>query len=113
MFTGLEGKFDIVYADPPWMMYGDPNKMGAAGKHYSLMADDQLEAMPVKSLLRDPKAWCVLYLGDVPKARPGGEDYCCLGIALQGSGIQLGEDQAGWECHGGCWCAAYRDEANQ
>lgn len=55
VFNGLEGKFDIVYADPPWMMYGDPNKMGAAAKHYSLMADDELEAMPVKSLLRDPK----------------------------------------------------------
>lgn len=47
--------FDVVYADPPWSYYGDPNKMAAAGKHYSLMADDDLMALPVKNLLRDPK----------------------------------------------------------
>lgn len=55
MFTGHFGKYDIVYADPPWSYYGDPNKMAAAGKHYSLMADDDLARLPIKSLLRDPK----------------------------------------------------------
>lgn len=49
------GKYDIVYADPPWGYYGDPNKMAAAGKHYSLMSDEDLAALPVRSLLRDPK----------------------------------------------------------
>ena len=49
------GKYDIVYADPPWSYYGDPNKMAAAGKHYSLMSDEDLAEMPVRSLLRDPK----------------------------------------------------------
>ena len=48
-------KYDIVYMDPPWSYYGDQNKMGAAGKHYSLMRDDDLMAMPVKNLLRDQK----------------------------------------------------------
>ena len=28
---GMPGMFDIVYADPPWPMYGDPNKNAAAG----------------------------------------------------------------------------------
>lgn len=51
----FEPKFDIVYADPPWSYYGDTEKMAAAGKHYSLMPDDELSALPIKSLLRDPK----------------------------------------------------------
>ena len=55
---GLEpyyGKYDIVYADPPWSYYGDPNKMGAAGKHYGLMSDSEIFNLPMKSLLRDKK----------------------------------------------------------
>lgn len=55
MFGSKEGKYDIVYADPPWNYYGDPNKMAAAGKHYPLMADNDLASLPVRSLLRDPK----------------------------------------------------------
>ena len=51
----LLGKFDVVYADPPWSHWGDPNKMAAAGKHYSLMPDEELAALPVRSLLQDPK----------------------------------------------------------
>jgi N6-adenosine-specific RNA methylase IME4 len=49
------GRYDVVYMDPPWSYYGDPNKMAAAGKHYALMQDNELEAMPVRALLRDPK----------------------------------------------------------
>lgn len=48
-------KYEIVYADPPWSYYGDKNKMGAAGKHYPLMNDEDLANLPVKSLLKDPK----------------------------------------------------------
>jgi len=47
------GQFDIVYVDPPWPMYGDPNKNAAAGKHYSLMDMNEIESMDLVSLLRD------------------------------------------------------------
>lgn len=84
MFTGLEGKFDIVYADPPWMMYGDPNKMGAAGKHYSLMADDQLEAMPVKSLLRDPKHGAFFIWATCPRLDQAVRTIAAWGLHYRG-----------------------------
>lgn len=44
--------YDIVYADPPWDYYGDPNKSQAAGKHYDLMTLEELAAMPVKSIMK-------------------------------------------------------------
>ncbi len=37
--------FDVILADPPWPHYGDPNKMGAAGKHYDLMSILELHGM--------------------------------------------------------------------
>ena len=49
-------KFDIVYADPPWSHWGDANKMAAAGKHYSLMDDDDLFRLPVKKLFKESGA---------------------------------------------------------
>lgn len=42
--------YDIILADPPWKHYGDPNKMGAAGKEYKCMTLEELAALPVKSL---------------------------------------------------------------
>lgn len=51
----LAGRYDIVYADPPWSYYGDPDKMAAAGKHYDLMGQDELCALPIRELFRDPK----------------------------------------------------------
>lgn len=35
-------RYDVIYMDPPWSYYGDPNKMGAAGKEYNLMEDQEL-----------------------------------------------------------------------
>lgn len=35
-------KYDIVLADPPWDYYGSTTKNAAAGKHYSLMPDEEL-----------------------------------------------------------------------
>jgi N6-adenosine-specific RNA methylase IME4 len=52
-------KYDIILADPPWPYYGDPQKMGAAGKEYALMSYDELSSLPVSSLQADP---CVLFL---------------------------------------------------
>ena len=52
----LAGRYDLIYADPPWPMWGDPNKNAAAGKHYDLMTLDQIKQMPIKSLFRDKGA---------------------------------------------------------
>lgn len=49
-------EFDLVYADFPWPMYGDPNKDAAAGKHYDLMTMEEIKAVPMKSLLRNRKS---------------------------------------------------------
>lgn len=42
--------YDIILADCPWFYDGDPNKMGAAGKEYDLMTQEELAALPVKNL---------------------------------------------------------------
>ena len=49
-FVGLPGPFSVVYADPPWTYYGDPNKDQACGKHYACMTDADLEALPVRDI---------------------------------------------------------------
>lgn len=41
-------QYQVLYVDPPWDYYGDPNKMAAAGKHYALMKDEDLFAMSVR-----------------------------------------------------------------
>lgn len=46
------GPYDIVYADPPWMYTGSPDKDQAAGKHYELLSDEALRALPVKGLFK-------------------------------------------------------------
>lgn len=46
-----DGPFDVVVADPPWEYWGSPDKWAAAGKHYPLMSDAALAALPVASLL--------------------------------------------------------------
>ena len=43
-------KYDIIVADPPWSYFGDKNKNAAAGKHYDLMSQEELAALPVKDL---------------------------------------------------------------
>lgn len=35
-------EYDIIVTDPPWSYYGCPNKMGAAGKEYATMTDDDV-----------------------------------------------------------------------
>lgn len=44
-------RYQIVYADPPWAYYGSPTKMAAAGKHYQLMRDEDIFALPVSSIM--------------------------------------------------------------
>ncbi len=43
--------YDIVYADPPWFYYGSQIKDAAAAKHYPLMGQDELAALPVRSIM--------------------------------------------------------------
>jgi len=43
--------YDIALADPPWSYYGSETKDAAAGKHYKLMTQDELAALPVRELL--------------------------------------------------------------
>jgi len=45
------GPYDVILLDPPWYYYGSPNKMAAAGKHYSLMTDEEIGRLPVPDLL--------------------------------------------------------------
>ena len=46
--------YDVAVIDCPWNHYGSPDKMAAAGKHYSLLTDEALLALPVKSAVRKP-----------------------------------------------------------
>lgn len=45
------GPYEIVLADPPWEHWGAPDKWAAAAKFYPLMADAELETLPVPRLL--------------------------------------------------------------
>lgn len=49
-----EKKYSIILADPPWPYYGDPNKMGAAGKEYPLMTEDEIRNLSVSSIANTP-----------------------------------------------------------
>lgn len=42
---------DLLAIDPPWYYPGDPNAMGAAGKHYTLMPDEDVLRLDVRSYL--------------------------------------------------------------
>lgn len=49
----LKGKrYDVLLIDPPWQMWGDPNKDAAAGKHYQLMTDNDVNNLPLKKILK-------------------------------------------------------------
>ena len=43
-------RYSVIYADPPWHYYGDPNKDQAAAKHYDLMSNADISALPVRSI---------------------------------------------------------------
>lgn len=40
-----------MYADPPWYYYGSQLKDAAAAKHYPLMTQDELAALPVRNMM--------------------------------------------------------------
>jgi N6-adenosine-specific RNA methylase IME4 len=43
-------KYSVIYADPPWMYFGDPLKDQAAGKHYDLMQTEDICTLPVRDI---------------------------------------------------------------
>lgn len=53
-----DGKYNIIYADPPWK-YGDSHNLGGAGKKYDLMSIEDLCNLPIKDITADN---CVLFL---------------------------------------------------
>jgi N6-adenosine-specific RNA methylase IME4 len=42
-----EGVFDLLYADPPWRMAGDPASSRAIENHYPTMELEQIAALPI------------------------------------------------------------------
>lgn len=40
--------YKLLYADPAWKYWGDPDKDQAAGKHYNQMSLEELAKLPVK-----------------------------------------------------------------
>ena len=55
-----DGKFNIIYADPPWQ-YGDSHNLGGAGKIYDLMSMEDLYNLPVKDITADD-AVCFMWV---------------------------------------------------
>ena len=53
-------KYSVILADPPWAYYGSPDKDQAAGKHYALMPNAEIAALPVRSITA-PKAACFMW----------------------------------------------------
>ena len=49
-------KFDLIYCDPPWKYFGDTTGTNIASRHYNLMTQDEINALPVKALLKKPGA---------------------------------------------------------
>jgi len=52
--ASLAGRYKLIYLDPPWDYYGDPDKDQAAGKHFNMMPFDELVKLPVHSLIDPP-----------------------------------------------------------
>lgn len=59
--------YDVVLADPPWPMWGDPKKNAAAGKHYPLMTKEQIHSLPMRSLLRDQSSGAFFIWATCPR----------------------------------------------
>ena len=57
-FVGLPGKFNIIYADPPWNGLGWNNGSGrkCPANHYPVMSDDDILRLPVASICADNAA---------------------------------------------------------
>ena len=47
-----DGKYDIIYADPPWKEQGGGKIKRGADRHYSLMSTEEIMALPIQDLAR-------------------------------------------------------------
>lgn len=74
--------FEIVYCDPAWNYFGDPNKMGAAGKEYDLMTQADICAMPIKDIMAKKAACFVWATG--PKLHDAVEAIESWGLFFRG-----------------------------
>lgn len=50
-FLALPCRYKLIYVDPAWEYYGDPDKPQAAGKHYNTMTLDEMVELPVRQLI--------------------------------------------------------------
>ena len=50
----LNKRFDVLLLDPPWNYYGSATKPAAAGKHYTLIPDDEMEKLPIAKIVKNP-----------------------------------------------------------
>lgn len=48
-----EGKYRVIYADPPWSYGDERSSMGGAIDHYNTMSLEDIKALPVKELVED------------------------------------------------------------
>lgn len=53
-----EGKYDVIYADPPWR-YENSGFDQSAEQHYPTMPLDEIKSLPIADLVANP---CVLFL---------------------------------------------------
>lgn len=61
----MSTKFDLLYIDCPWSYHGSKTKDAAAGKHYDLMTQEDLKALPITDVLN--KRAAVLMWATGPK----------------------------------------------
>jgi len=75
-------KYDVVLLDPPWPYYGSQTKMGAAGNHYSLMTQDDINDLPVPDIIHGNSI--VFVWGTWPKLLNAIEAIDCWGLYYRG-----------------------------
>jgi N6-adenosine-specific RNA methylase IME4 len=81
----LKGKrYDVLLIDPPWQMWGDPNKDAAAGKHYQLMTDTDVNNLSLKKILK--KDAYVFVWATTPRLNAAIEAIKAWGLHYRGVG---------------------------
>lgn len=48
-----DGKYNVIYADPPWKYDFGFDIHGAADRHYATLTPDEIAALPIKGLFED------------------------------------------------------------
>lgn len=77
-------RYDVLLIDPPWQMWGDPNKDAAAGKHYQLMTDTDVNNLPLKKILK--KDAYVFVWATTPRLNAAIEAIKAWGLHYRGVG---------------------------